>query len=77
MGRRFPPRVGIGPACANIGVPVTPLPAGNPTDLGLGGFLESVYKVGGNFNLHKNIHLTARYIYSPFLDTLYSINHFF
>lgn len=37
MGRGFPPRVGIGPACANIGVPLTPLLVGNSIDLGLGG----------------------------------------
>jgi cytochrome c peroxidase len=31
---------------ANIGVPANPLLAGNPIDLGLGGFLESDYSIG-------------------------------
>ncbi|MDZ7597503.1 MAG: hypothetical protein U5J82_04235 [Desulfobacterales bacterium] len=43
MERRFPPRVGIGPAYASIGVPATPLLAGNSIDYSLGGFLKSDY----------------------------------
>ncbi|MFZ1983640.1 MAG: cytochrome c peroxidase [Desulfatitalea sp.] len=76
---------------ANIGVPANPLLAGNPIDLGLGGFLENDYfstapLIGdgayaaqfGKFKVPtlRNVGLTAPYGHNGFFPTLRAVVDF-
>lgn len=62
---------------ANIGVPVNPLLAGNPVDLGLGGFLNSASQ-DGKFKIPtlRNIAQTAPYSHNGYFATLKDIIQF-
>lgn len=56
---------------ANLGVPVNPLLAGNPTDLGLGGFLNDSAQ-NGKFKVPtlRNVGLSAPYSHNGYFPTL-------
>lgn len=68
----------------NIGIPVNPILAGNPIDLGLGGFLATVEEVenaqmqNGKFKVPtlRNIGLTAPYGHNGYFPTLQDIVRF-
>jgi cytochrome c peroxidase len=61
----------------NIGVPANPLLAGNPVDMGLGGFLGEEAQ-NGNFKVPtlRNIALTAPYGHNGYFPTLMDIVDF-
>jgi cytochrome c peroxidase len=62
---------------ANIGLPVNPLLAGNPIDLGLGGFLNSASQ-NGKFKIPtlRNVARTAPYGHNGYFATLKDIIRF-
>ncbi|MGV1098587.1 cytochrome-c peroxidase [Thiovibrio sp. JS02] len=61
----------------NIGVPANPLLAGNPTDLGLGGFLGDAAE-NGKFKVPtlRNVALTAPYGHNGYFPTLKDVVSF-
>jgi cytochrome c peroxidase len=62
----------------NLGIPVNPLLAGNPTDYGLGAFLGDAAE-NGKFKVStlRNIGLTPPYGHNGFFPTLKDIVHFY
>ncbi len=62
---------------ADIGVPVNPLLAGNPVDLGLGGFLGDPSQ-NGKFKVPtlRNVGLSAPYSHNGYFATLKDIVNF-
>jgi cytochrome c peroxidase len=62
---------------ANIGVPANPLLAGNPTDLGLGGFLNKPAQYG-KFKVPtlRNVGLSAPYSHNGYFPTLHAMVSF-
>lgn len=62
---------------ANIGVPANPLLAGNPVDLGLGGFLGDELQ-NGKFKVPtlRNVGLSAPYSHNGYFATLKAIVNF-
>jgi cytochrome c peroxidase len=62
---------------ANIGIPINPLLADNPVDLGLGGFLDTPSQ-NGKFKIPtlRNVARTAPYGHNGYFGTLKDIIHF-